>query len=426
MDGIRVFAIGESSTPLANLLLEGIADEFDLPFLRPFSKWGTWQREHPEIACGLKRGFTFYQHELGRPFSADTALARQLLVGASPEEAVADTHWFRRELDHFFVRQAQALGVDYRDHTALDEATEEANGMRLTGTQEGRPVAFIADFVIDASGPRGFLHRALHLPEKEVEDFPATQALFSHFTGVAPLPDHFCPGTPPYPPEQAAVHHLFDGGWVWVLRFNNGVTSAGVAATDAAAERLRLRDGAAGWKNLLRELPSLAGIFRNARAVEPFVWLPRVAFQSGRVHGRRWVLLPSAAGFVDPLLSTGLALTLLGVQRLGRLLASRSAPDDVSDLEAYASATTLEFETTACLIKALYASLGDFDRFKDLSRLYFAAASFSEGARRLGTPARAPGFLLCQDPKFAPQLRALCESSAVNLSAARARRDRAL
>lgn len=80
------FAIGESSTPLANLLLEEIADEFELPALRPFSKWGSWQREHPEVGCGLKRGFTFYQHELGRPFPSEpaAALARQLLVDASP------------------------------------------------------------------------------------------------------------------------------------------------------------------------------------------------------------------------------------------------------------------------------------------------------------------------------------------------------
>jgi FADH2 O2-dependent halogenase len=34
------FAIGESSTPLANLLLEELADRYDLPRIRTFSKWG--------------------------------------------------------------------------------------------------------------------------------------------------------------------------------------------------------------------------------------------------------------------------------------------------------------------------------------------------------------------------------------------------
>src|SRR5690606_970540 len=37
------FAIGESSTPLANLLLEEIATEYDLPRLAPLAKWSTWR-----------------------------------------------------------------------------------------------------------------------------------------------------------------------------------------------------------------------------------------------------------------------------------------------------------------------------------------------------------------------------------------------
>src|SRR5262249_4980826 len=49
------FAIGESSTPLANLLIEELADRYRLPRIRPFSKWGTWQRMRPDVAVGLKR-----------------------------------------------------------------------------------------------------------------------------------------------------------------------------------------------------------------------------------------------------------------------------------------------------------------------------------------------------------------------------------
>src|SRR5437762_13768060 len=57
------FAIGESSTPLANLLLAELAARYDLPRVMPLAKWGSWQRTYPEIGCGLKRGFTFYHHQ---------------------------------------------------------------------------------------------------------------------------------------------------------------------------------------------------------------------------------------------------------------------------------------------------------------------------------------------------------------------------
>ena len=119
------FAIGESSTPLANLLLEELARRYDLPRLLPFTKWGSWQREHPEIAVGLKRGFTFYHHRFGQPFAADPERRDQLLVGASPRDKIADTHWYRADFDAFLVHEAQRLGVEYLDQTRLDRATDK-------------------------------------------------------------------------------------------------------------------------------------------------------------------------------------------------------------------------------------------------------------------------------------------------------------
>ncbi len=297
------FAIGESSTPLANLLLEEIAADYDLPFIRPLSKWGTWRKQLPRLACGLKRGFTFYHHEFDRPFAPDPERRKQLLVGASPRDEIADTHWYRPDFDQYLAQQAQALGVEYRDETILDRADPQPHGIRLAGTRHGRPVEITAELVVDATGPRGFLHRTLGLRETTFDSMPSTQALFSHFRDVGPLPEAFSSAqVPPYPPEQAAVHHVFPGGWVWVLKFNNGITSAGVAAKVAVANGLDFKSGEPGWRRLLERLPSLGEIFEPAKTVIPFVHSPRLAFRGTEVAGSHWALLPSAAGFVDPLL----------------------------------------------------------------------------------------------------------------------------
>jgi tetracycline 7-halogenase / FADH2 O2-dependent halogenase len=93
------FAIGESSTPLSNLLLEDLASRYDLPRLSPLTKWGSWQEHYPNIACGLKRGFTFYHHRLGYPDGPNPNRLNQLLVAASPHNRIADTHWYRAEFD---------------------------------------------------------------------------------------------------------------------------------------------------------------------------------------------------------------------------------------------------------------------------------------------------------------------------------------
>lgn len=376
------FAIGESTTPLSNLLLEELAIRYDLPNLLPLCKWGTWRQTYPELACGLKRGFTFYHHRPGCEPRRDD----QLLVAASPRDAIADTHWYRADVDAFFVRQARRAGVDYLDEVRLHTAREHADGITI----EGERLAVTTRFAVDASGPRGFLHRALALSELPLPDMPPTEALYTHFTDVHRIGET---DNTPYPPDDAAVHHIFDGGWIWVLRFANGITSAGVAS-------FGLREGEPVWRRILDRFPAIGREFAEARPVMPFVHAPRLSFRSGAMAGRRWALLPSAAGFVDPLLSTGFPLTLLGVKRLAEIL---ERDWESAALAAYARRTEDELLATSRLIGALYATMDNFPVFVSLSLLYFAAASFSETARQLGKPHLASSFLLHDNPRFQMQ-----------------------
>jgi FADH2 O2-dependent halogenase len=405
--------IGESSTPLSNLLLEELAPRYDLPALLPLTKWGSWQRAYPQLACGLKRGFTFHHHVLGKQTAPKDDRQDQLLVAASPHDAIADTHWYRADFDHFLVRQAQAVGVQYVDQVKLRRVSDCGDTMRLEGSRCGKPVHFTAKFVVDATGPRGFLHRALGFSEVGLPGLPHTQALFNHFSGVKRLDNSSwsrTPEEPPYPIDNAAVHHIFDGGWIWVLQFNNGITSAGVAVTDKIAATLDLNSGARAWRQLLKLIPALAAQFEYAQPIRPFTHIPRLSFRSAAMSGDKWVLLPSAAGFVDPLLSTGFPLTLLGVSRLaGMVERDWGSPRFTASITDYAQKTDDELMAAAQLIGALYNNMGNFPVFISLSLLYFAAVSFSEAAMRLGKPHLASSFLLRDHKVFGPACRQLCE-----------------
>jgi FADH2 O2-dependent halogenase len=398
------FAIGESSTPLSNILLENLTTRYRLPNLTPLSKWGSWQKTNPQVACGLKRGFTFYHHALGALSAPDPDHHHQLLVAASPHDAIADTHWYRAAVDHFFVQQAEQIGVPYLDEVNLQGGAESDSEIRVTGRRGGEKLSIGAKFLVDATGPRGFLHRALEIPELELPSFPATQALFSHFTGVGQIADAMLSDAdrlPPYPVDDAAVHHIFEGGWIWVLKFNNGITSAGVAATDKLADRLRFSEREPAWHRLLDQLPAVKEQFAKAKANRPFTHMPRLAFRSKHIAGKRWAMLPSAAGFVDPLLSTGFPLTLLGVSRLSEIIEQDwDTPRFPGRLNTYAVQTNSELLDTGRLIANLYATMDRFPLFVSLSMLYFAAASFSEAARRLGKPHLARAFLLGDNQHF--------------------------
>jgi tetracycline 7-halogenase / FADH2 O2-dependent halogenase len=365
-------AIGESTTPLSNLFLENLSKTYNLPSLAPLSKWGTWQQAYPHLACGLKRGFTFYHQD-----------GNQLLVAASPNDRVADTHWFRADVDSFLVTEAQKLGVSYHDSVHVDTLELGDDDVVISG----QALRFRAKFLIDATGPRGFLHRKLQLGEIPML---ATQALYSHFTGVSRETGE----TDPYPAEDAAVHHIFDGGWAWVLRFNNGVTSAGVAVTDEVAGELKLSDGEPAWSRILGRLPRLQAQWTKAVPCQPFRHVPRLSFRSATITGQRWAMLPSAAGFVDPLLSTGFPLTLLGIERLAKVLSHDCKP------ERYAKEAEQDLLAANRLVSALYDNMKNFEAFTALSMIYFVAVSFAETAHRLGKPHLAPGFLLRDHPEF--------------------------
>jgi FADH2 O2-dependent halogenase len=453
------FAIGESSTPLANLLLEELARAYDLPEVLPLAKWGAWQRAYPHVGCGLKRGFTFYHHPWGKPFEDDAKRTNQLLVSASPRDEIADTHWFRADFDHLLARQAQAAGAEYLDETDLRGLALDGDGVTVSGRRCGEEFSVRAKFLIDATGPRGFVHRALALGELPFENLPRTEGLYSHFTNVsrcegflashppartmniprdgtqplgcsnAPLGGqrvsslkaalrgegssaavHPPAEKPPYPVDDAALHHVFDGGWIWVLRFNNGITSAGVAATERLARELCFEEGESAWDRLLEQLPSVREQFIAAKPEREFVHAPCLSFRSSTAAGTNWALLPSAAGFVDPLLSTGFALTLLGIRRLAQAIQEDWGTDRFQQrLDAYSQETLDELAAAERLVAALYASMGDFAVFTDLSRLYFAAVSFAETARRLGRAELAESFLLHQDPVYGPRLRDCCD-----------------
>ena len=408
------FAIGESSTPIANLLLEELATRYDLPRLLPLTSWGSWQRSYPQVACGLKRGFTFFHHQSGRPCIRDVRHTNELLVAASPCDELSDTHWYRSDFDAFLVAEAREVGVTYWDQTHVQHCRTGAGGTEMEGTRKSRPVSAIARFVVDATGPRGVLHHHLRLDEGAFPGFPGAASLYSHFENVAPVPgaphSPFCPAGEPYPADAAALHHVFKEGWMWVLRFNNGIISAGIAVDRAQERTFGLQTGAPGWSRFLERYPSIQEQFLTSRPTRDFSYVPRLAFRSERAVGPQWALLPATAGFVDPLLSTGFVLNLLGIQRMALIFEElRSKRPLQPSLTRYETQTFQELDTAALLIGSLYRTTADFEIFSQLTLLYFAAASYAETMRRLGNPQRANSFLLCDNARFVSGFRQCCQ-----------------
>lgn len=395
------FALGESSTPLAAICLERLAARYGLYDLHALAAWGRWKERLPHLRRGLKRGFTFYGHTPGRPYANGPANERRLLVAASPTDAIADTHWLREDVDHHLVLQAAAAGVEVLEEVDLTGVeARPGNGWHLSGTHRTRPVRFEADLLIDASGPGGFLAR--HLPIPRVETEPRTTLVFGHFEGMADFAEvagNAALPAGPYPDEQAAVHHILEEGWMYVLPFDHGTVSAGfVIADDRAREELSSLSPDQAWERLLARYPTLRDQFAPARPARPIGKIPRLQHRLAQASGDHWALLPHAYCFLSPLFSTGIAWSLLAVERLALLLER----GNLEGLQRYGDLLSREADHIQKLVAGAYSTMRDFDRFAAGSLYYFAAASFAEASQRLLPPPEDgwawTGFLGSTDP----------------------------
>jgi FADH2 O2-dependent halogenase len=368
---------------------------------------GRWLAHFPELQRGLKRGFTYYRHHPGEPFANRGLESERLLVAASPSDAVSDSHWLRADIDHHFVREAIAAGVDYRDRVDVTTADFAPNSVRLAGTHDGAPFELRANFVIDASGPGGFLARQLAIPSGLERTETRSAIVFSHFSGVQLMQD-VVPGLPvgPYPDDWAAVHHVIDEGWMYSLRFDDGVTSAGFLLAGQGDRRHDV-DAPALWRSLLEKYPTLGVAYRDATPLMPIAYRPLIQHRLTRAAGERWAMMPHAYAFVDPLFSTGIAWGLRAVERLAlafEAAASGTRVPALDTLARYDAALGVEADQIDLMVAGAYEAMAHFDLFAAHAMLYFGTVSFAEVSQRLSSDENVAwkGFMGAGDPVLQP------------------------
>ncbi|MBS0202210.1 MAG: tryptophan 7-halogenase [Planctomycetes bacterium] len=398
------FAIGESSTPMANLILEDLARRYDLPRIAPLASYGTWKRVHPEIVCGLKRGFSYFHHTLGQDFRPRSDHANELLVAASAGADDADTHWLRSDFDQFLADEAVGEGVPYFDLTTLESPVPHGLGWELRGHRQGEPLTVVADLIVDASGDGGFVARHLGIGPHPDGLQTRSRALFSHFTNVKRWQDLYVArggsvADHPYPCDDAALHHVFDGGWMWILPFDNGVTSAGFSLDPDQFPLDKSVSPQAEWDSILSRLPAVAEQFADAIPIVPWRQTGRMQRRLARSTGPNWVMLPNTATFLDPLHSTGNALTLVGIERLVEMLeGSWRRPDWINQMQRYDDLLQQETGFLDLIVSGSFKGFREFERMIALSMFYFSAATWSEAERREERAVRGSAFLSADHP----------------------------
>lgn len=385
------FAIGESSTPIADTILQGLGHKYDLPHILPLSCYGTWKRSYPHLACGLKRGFSYVQHAKHEPFRPQPDHANELLVAASANDDKGDTHWFRADVDRFLADEVKAAGIPLLDATEIDRVERTSNGnWSLLGARDGEPVRLHAAFIIDATGGGAFLPKQLRIADDSSQLQTRSRAIYGHFIGVPSWRNRYVEsggqiGDHPFDCDASALHHLLDGAWIWSLRFDNGITSVGLVLDEKQFPLDASVPVETEWSHWLQHYPDLRSLMAEASLAEVpgrLVRTGRLQRMSQTAAAANWALLPHTAGFIDPLHSTGIAHSLSGIERLAAIFQRHShnrqlqrSAEFVAALEEYGKQLRSELTFIDELIAGCYQTSGRFPLFAAYSMLYFAAAT---------------------------------------------------
>lgn len=395
------FAIGESSTPIADMILRDLADRFNFPFLKEISRYGDWQKHHPEIICGLKRGFSYYSHQKGEEFTSDRMHSNELLVAASVDNKNSDTNWLRFDVDHFLVKQLQGTGVDYFDRTMISNIERSGKQWKIAADKEGDEIKLNTRWIIDATGSSRFSERFLGTTSS-ADGFHANSfAVYSHFESADYWLDYlnqhgFYTEDYPYNPDHSALHQVIDEGWIWMLRFNNGLLSSGLVIDSDNNPGLAGKRSDEIWPDIMNNYPSLLKLFRTAvRASSPgkLIKTERLQRKLNTLFGDGWIALNHTAGFVDPLHSTGIAHTLTGIEKIVNLFNAGLTDNEIAKaLQTIQTTYNKELEMIDLLVSSCYKARGDFRLFSATVMLYFAASIKYEQERLGGS---IPESFLC-------------------------------
>jgi FADH2 O2-dependent halogenase len=360
------FVIGESTDPTTSFLLKNLAQAYGIPELEAVSHYAGLR----EIGCvgWPKQLFWFGVHTEGE----ELARNREAMLEAFPLPNGPDVHMLRADVDAFLAARMGRYGVAFEENTEVEAFERTENGVRLTvkGPNGTRDVE--ARLVVDATGHASFLAKRFDLRDPTPRLFTNTRSLFGHFRNVPRLDDVLGGANPTFRflRTGGTMHHCFPGGWTWVIPFDNGVTSVGFQLDREAHPLDETLSPEEEVRALLARFPTMRAHLGSMEPARPILRTDRVQFTSKVVAGDGFVLAPHAAGFVEPLFSPGIVLTVAFVARMGRAMREAKEAGDFGParfrrLEDLFFAETKQIDL---LVNGTIQSFRDYDVFKQFWR----------------------------------------------------------
>lgn len=274
------FHIGESLLPYSMPILErlGIREKLDQNFL---TKHGA----ELVTACGSRKIQFFFD----RGFRLQHTTSYQVE---------------RAEFDKLLLDHAAGEGAEVREETAVEQLQFADESVTLQIREKGgEPGEVRARYLIDASGRNTVV--GTHLKLKQSYANLNKFSVFAHYEGVVRDPG-----------REATLTRMIRGTdrWFWMIPLGETKMSIGMVMDTTAFKKLGQKPEEA-LTAAIEEQPTIMARMENATRVSPVHSTGDYSYRNSQFAGERWLLAGDAAGFIDPVFSTGVHLALLSGQR---------------------------------------------------------------------------------------------------------------
>jgi flavin-dependent dehydrogenase len=294
------FHVGESLIPYGNDI---------------FSAIGVWEK--------MRRAN--FMPKLGAEFVLGNSKATtSILFARYLAKRYAHTFQVERAVfDELMLRHAQESGCEVWQDTQVKSAAVTEEGSTVTCVRDGKTQELNGRWLFDASGRDAFLGKQLGLAKTDL-GMPKKFATFAHFRGVRR-------NEPPADGHITVVR--LDFGWFWMIPLTAEKTSIGLVQTLDHFQKTGLKPGEC-FEHVVAGSTELRRRMADAERVSEFCFAGDYTYRHLRNAGPRWFLIGDAAGFVDPIFSSGVMLAVksgymaaqeaLAADRAGRPLTPRS------------------------------------------------------------------------------------------------------
>ena len=321
------FTIGESMILETSEVMRALAEYYDVPELAWFSSENYYN--FIGASHGVKRHFSFLHHEANKPQELQHSL--QAVIPRLPYGH--ELHIHRQDSDYLLTNLAIAYGAQVLQGTRVNDITVDADGVEIVtdkGTHRAR-------YIVDAGGMKSLLAQKYGWRHQNLRTHSRT--IFTHMIDV-PCYHEIAASRQaygfPFRVSEGTLHHVFEGGWLWVIPFNNHprainpLCSVGLQLDPRIHSPREDLSPEEEFYTFIERFPDIHAQLRGAKPIRAWMRTGRLQYSTQHVVGDRFALLAHAAGFIDPLYSKGLYVTHMTIMKVADLILHARRTGDYS------------------------------------------------------------------------------------------------